>query len=259
MDENKTNEDGNELCWGPIKIISGKHKGRIGYYDDIEYKGNKKFAVVYFDGMLVGEEFHWIRHEHIAPVTTDDLMRRRKEINPRLSAKRSSNKERFELLSEYAYIASVLAERMFNASFTKSEIGKRIFISHSSEDKQFAIWLAVDLANAGHTPWLDEWEIRAGESIPKKIEEGIKNCDFVAVILSEHSVKSNWVEREWQAKYWEEVENGHVKVIPILFNQCQIPTLLKMKKYADFTHSYDYGINDLLAAVNMNGCQYINS
>jgi TIR domain len=52
-----------------------------------------------------------------------------------------------------------------------------------------------------------------------------KECDFVLVLLSNNSVFSHWVEREWQAKYWNEVETERIKVIPVLIEECEIPTL----------------------------------
>jgi hypothetical protein len=116
-------------------------------------------------------------------------------------------------------------------------------------DKQFARWLTVDLGKAGHSPWLDEWKIRVGESIPKKISEGIEDCDVVVVVLSEHALKSRWVENEWQAKYWQEIMDDKILVLPILLKQCEVPTLLQAKKYADFTESYNHGLEDLLLAL----------
>jgi hypothetical protein len=50
--------------------------------------------------------------------------------------------------------------------------------------------------------------IRVGESIPTKINQGIEQSDVLIVVLSEHAVASHWVEREWQAKYWREVDSG---------------------------------------------------
>ncbi|MGA4632423.1 toll/interleukin-1 receptor domain-containing protein [Pseudomonas solani] len=126
---------------------------------------------------------------------------------------------------------------------------EKIFISHSSKDKQFARWISVDLANSGHKPWLDEWDIKAGESIPKKIGEGLRECDFIIVVLSESSVTSNWVEVEWQSKYWEEVQSGRVSVIPVLIADCEVPHLLMHKKYADFRYSYSDGYNDILLSI----------
>ena len=118
-------------------------------------------------------------------------------------------------------------------------------------NRNFAVRLAVDLSSSGHSPWLDEFKIMVGQSIPQEISNGLQDCDFVFVLLSQNSVKSHWVEREWQTKYWNEVETGKIKVIPILVEKCEIPELLKTKKYADFTgDDYSRGLADILFALN---------
>jgi hypothetical protein len=117
-------------------------------------------------------------------------------------------------------------------------------------NKKFAQQLASDLDELGHESWLDEWEIKVGEVIPSKIEHGITEADYAVVILSTSSVKSGWVEREWKIKYWEEIERNKTLVLPVLFEDCEIPPLLKVKKYADFRKNYSIGLVELAGAIS---------
>jgi len=121
----------------------------------------------------------------------------------------------------------------------------RIFLSYSHCDKAFVAKLAGDLRAGGHEVWLDAWKIEVGDSIPSKIEQGIHDSDFVAVVLSKASCCSNWVEREWKQKYWAEVKENEVLVLPILLEDCEIPELLKPKLYADFRDNYSNGFHKL--------------
>jgi len=57
------------------------------------------------------------------------------------------------------------------------------------------------------------------------------------------------VENEWQAKYLEEIERKRVSVLPILKDDCRVPTLLRAKKYADFRHDYDDGFEALTVSL----------
>jgi len=125
----------------------------------------------------------------------------------------------------------------------------RIFISYSSHDKTVARTLFDDLQRLGHQPWLDEYAIRVGDSIPGKIEEGLQNADFVAVLLSPSAVQSGWVDREWKTKYWTEVSAGRVMVLPVLLEDCEIPVLLAPKKYADL-RNYATGLVQLVGAID---------
>ncbi len=109
-----------------------------------------------------------------------------------------------------------------------------VFLCHSSIDKEFARKLATDLTLAGARVWLDEAEIKVGDSLVKKISEGLEEMDFVGVLLSPDSVSSEWVQRELGAALAIEINERRVKALPLLLRDCPIPTLLKDKFYADF-------------------------
>jgi hypothetical protein len=57
------------------------------------------------------------------------------------------------------------------------------------------------------------------------------------------------VRNEWQSKYWDEILEGCVMVLPVLFQKCEVLMLLKAKKYADFTEDYNKGLENLLLAL----------
>jgi len=126
----------------------------------------------------------------------------------------------------------------------------RLFISYSSQDKPAACRIAGDLKELGHEVWLDEWEIRVGDCIVREIEQGVSEADFVVLLLSANAVQSGWVEREWRAKYFEEIEQKRIRVLPVLIERCEIPTLLKTKRYADLRDHYGAGFARLCAAIS---------
>lgn len=235
--------------------------GMIGNYDDEEVDDNgEECAVVYIGLNLMVSDYLLIPHEHLTSITTEHLIARQKTIlnemvefhNLRI---KSRTKEvchnQVQLLNEFILTEAILHENFINARFLNKNSGKKIFISHSSKDKPFAKMLATDLSNAGHIPWLDEWDIKVGESIPASIGKALRNSDFVLVILSEEAVNSQWVQAEWENKYWDEISERQVKVLPIMYKSCSIPELLKTKKYADFTIDYDFGLENLLASISI--------
>ena len=59
-----------------------------------------------------------------------------------------------------------------------------VFLSHNSEDKSFVRKLATDLRRYGVKVWLDEAELKVGDSLVDKISSGISDMQFLAVILS---------------------------------------------------------------------------
>lgn len=241
-----------ELEWGPVKVTGGKHKGRIASLDECE---DGKHGICYFGTIIFHASSADILLRYLDKVTTDDLWTRKEEISRLISPhakRRLQDGRQLDLLHEYHYIYNILMERWEHARHKKTrDEGRKIFISHSSKDKQFARWLSVDLANLGHKPWLDEWQIKVGQSIPSRISEGLQESDVVVVVLSPNSVESGWVEREWQAKYWDEVSEKRIMVIPAMLQDCVIPMLLKTKKYADFRKDHSSGVGELLGALDV--------
>ena len=77
----------------------------------------------------------------------------------------------------------------------------RAFISHASEDKErFVIEFATRLRSAGVDAWVDEWEIRAGDSLVDKVfAHGIEKADIFIVVLSTTSIVKPWVREELDA------------------------------------------------------------
>jgi hypothetical protein len=125
----------------------------------------------------------------------------------------------------------------------------RVFLSHTSADKPFVSRLAVDLRGNNVPVWYDRWELKVGDSLLRRIDEGITGSGFLAVVLSENSTKSAWVEKELHAAIAREMDEKRVFVLPLLIDDCRIPTFLREKVYADFRGSYEAGLRSLLDRV----------
>jgi hypothetical protein len=70
------------------------------------------------------------------------------------------------------------------------------FISYSSKDQEFVDRLHADLQNKGVRCWFAPHDLPIGAQIIDAIDEAIRLRDKVLLILSEHSVVSDWVEEE---------------------------------------------------------------
>jgi hypothetical protein len=127
----------------------------------------------------------------------------------------------------------------------------KIFISHSSQDDMFVDQLFSDLSLTGHTPWTDEKQIKVGQPIMKKIEEGLSQSRYCIVVLSQASVASKWVDEEWRGKYWDLMAGQKIKIMPVLKDHCEVPFFLRGFKYADFTNSYAVGFSQLSIALSL--------
>lgn len=126
---------------------------------------------------------------------------------------------------------------------------KVVFLSHSSADKAFIRKLATDLTSNGVKVWLDEQNIRVGDSIPESIAQGVAESDFFLIAVSEHSVKSEWVKRELNSALVREIAKRKTAVLPVRLSNVEMPEAIRDKRYADFTESYKKGLSDLLEAI----------
>lgn len=71
-----------------------------------------------------------------------------------------------------------------------------VYLAHASEDKEIALPLAKGLIERGIDVWYDNWEIRAGDSLRRKMEAGLENCTHFLVLLSPNSIDKPWVAEE---------------------------------------------------------------
>lgn len=231
----------NDYEYGPVFVTKGPHKGRIGYLDETETEGRTAYGIVFFSLFGIASRYFQIPLTYLRHVNTNDLLTRHeklwRELTPYLK-KPLEGSQRVQALEEIALVLGQLGDRMFDAQFHNRHEGASIFLSHASSDKAFVRGLAVDLNALGYRPWLDEWEILGGESIPSRISEGLEDADYVLVVMSKSSTASQWVENEWQAKYWKEISARQVFIVPLLLDDCSIPTLLAPKKYIDFRGDY---------------------
>lgn len=115
-----------------------------------------------------------------------------------------------------------------------------IFLSHSHNDKPFVRRLANDLTAKGIRVWIDEAEIKIGDSLIRKISSGIYEMDFLGAVLSPDSIQSNWIQEELEQALHIQISEAYVKVLPILLRDCKMPGFLLDKAYADFRDENNY-------------------
>jgi hypothetical protein len=98
----------------------------------------------------------------------------------------------------------------------------RIFISHASEDKRWARYVADDLAGRGWEPWLDESEIRGGSSWAASIQAALRSSTVVVLLITANSVAKEWVLDEITA-----ARNLRVPVIAANLDHVRLPDELR--------------------------------
>lgn len=94
-----------------------------------------------------------------------------------------------------------------------------VFICHASEDKAaVARPLADALEARGLTIWLDEFQIKLGDSLRQKIDEGLRESRFGVVILSPNFFAKRWSRWELDGLVDREVSTGKKVILPVWHN-----------------------------------------
>jgi hypothetical protein len=120
------------------------------------------------------------------------------------------------------------------------------FISYSTKDQEFAERLHADLQNKGVRCWFAPHDLRIGDKILDEIDAAIRLRDRVLLILSEHSIKSDWVEDEVTAGFEEERKRGQIVLFPVRLDEAVMKAgeawaaKLRARLIGDFQHWKDH-------------------
>lgn len=126
-----------------------------------------------------------------------------------------------------------------------------VFISYSSKDKTFVEKLSKTLIDHHVGVWLDKWEMKPGDSLIDKIQNGLEDSAYLLIVLSKHYIESEWCKKEQNAGLLKEINSKQVVVIPILIEDCVIPIFLQEKVYADFRGDFDAGFAELFRSLSV--------
>ena len=125
---------------------------------------------------------------------------------------------------------------------------KDVFLCHTGSDKPWVENLGARLEEEridGRpiSVFLDKWDIDFGENILQRIEEGLEESRFVAVVLSPAMVRAEWPRLEWQSQVYDDPAGRKARILPIVLHRydpeteekLRIPLPLKILKYFDFS------------------------
>ena len=96
-----------------------------------------------------------------------------------------------------------------------------VFICHTTEDKaDFVRPLATALRDAGLSVWYDEFELKIGDSLRRKIDKGLAASHFGVVVLSQAFFGRGWPEYELDGLVTQAVSGLQV-LLPVWHNVTQ--------------------------------------
>ncbi len=106
----------------------------------------------------------------------------------------------------------------------------RVFLAHAKEDRELARSIYDDLVSDGISPWLDEKDLVPGQDWALEITEALRSSDVVLVLVSSKAVtKRGYFQKEIRRAidFAEYEPEGAIYVIPVLLEDCPVPTFLE--------------------------------
>jgi hypothetical protein len=98
-------------------------------------------------------------------------------------------------------------------------------LSYATEDQNFAEKLHADLQSKGVSCWFAPHDLKVGDKLRTQIYEAIQKNDKLLLILSEHAVTSDWVEREVELAFERERQPPETLVLfPIRLDDAVMQT-----------------------------------
>ena len=130
-----------------------------------------------------------------------------------------------------------------------------VFISHAREDKDAIVRpLAHALSGGGLRVWYDEFELRIGDSLRRKIDAGLAKSRFGIVVLSRSFFGKGWTNYELDGLVTRSV-SGEQILLPIwheITKQELIdysPSLADKVARSTTTHTVDEIANEIIAVI----------
>jgi hypothetical protein len=128
------------------------------------------------------------------------------------------------------------------------------FVSYAGEDRPMVKELVKSLTSQDQTVWWDKGQIKLGDRLTAKIEEGLRLSRYGLVIVSPHFVAKRWPEAEIRAFAHRAINTGQKVILPVLYDLTHEQFAATYPLLADivsttFTGDYDTLVNEIVEAV----------
>lgn len=119
------------------------------------------------------------------------------------------------------------------------------FINYASQDSAFVKKLVSDLNAVGVGTWIDADNLSAGTNFANALVDAVRNADAMIIVVSQHSIRSQWVISElgWAARF-------DVLMVPFVVDDADAQVILSyMRSFQiiDARKNYDLALKALVA------------
>ena len=110
---------------------------------------------------------------------------------------------------------------------------KDFFISYTSVDRPWAVWIAWQLEAGGYQVVVQAWDFGAGSDWAHEMHDAMSTAERVVVVLSPDYLRSAHGEAEWRHFHAKDPSGERGLLLPIRIRQVDPPGLLTTRVYVD--------------------------
>ena len=109
-----------------------------------------------------------------------------------------------------------------------------VFLSHSSKDKTVVRAVAERLKGDGLRVWFDECEIKPGNNIPWKIDQGLVQSRIVVLCMSANGFGSEWTQLETNTRRMQDPLNIQGRILFLRLDETPIKETLAQFRFLNW-------------------------
>ncbi|CAN2039782.1 hypothetical protein GMMP15_1410020 [Candidatus Magnetomoraceae bacterium gMMP-15] len=117
-----------------------------------------------------------------------------------------------------------------------------VFLSYADKDKEFANKLATSLRDKGVNVWFDKWELKAGNLLFVKLNEGLEKSKKMIALWSQPYFTDNRVRLQSESFFYKQLNvfDMNRPLLPVLLEDCKIPTGFRSINFIDCRNHEDF-------------------
>jgi len=132
----------------------------------------------------------------------------------------------------------------------------KVFLCHASIDKPKVRELYRYLRRRGVNPWFDEEHLVGGQDWQVEIPKALATSDAIIICLTKNSVdKEGYIQKEIKFALDKALEmpEGRIFLIPVKFEECEVPFSLSRYQWVDLT--IESGYSKMMKALKFRASQ----
>jgi len=125
---------------------------------------------------------------------------------------------------------------------------KHFFISYNKADREWAVWIAWALEEAGYSTIIQAWDFGPGSNFVLEMDRAAKEAERMIAVLSPDYLAALFTQPEWAAAFAQDPTGEKRMLVPVRVRDCKLEGLLAQIVYTDLVGKNEIQAREMLVA-----------